>query len=126
MKAHLAGQRDLCIVGVAQELGLLLPESQGPLDQGRVVGVGRGRARDEGPVQLLPQRPVIMQAQLSVNALPYACVFSPKVFRSCLWNSVRRRLPAVCMLSHAGNSAIASELTTAYTQSSAPAGLLRQ
>ena len=55
--AHLAGQGDLCVVGVAQQLRLLLAQRQRPLDQRRVVGLPRGRARDIGPVQLLPQRP---------------------------------------------------------------------
>ena len=61
--AYLAGQGDLCIVGVAQQLRLLLPQHQRLLDEGRVVRVPRGRPRDEGPVQLLPQRPAVTLPQ---------------------------------------------------------------
>ena len=37
--AHLAGEGDLCIVGVAQQLSLLLAQSQCLLYQRRVVGL---------------------------------------------------------------------------------------
>ena len=39
LKVYLAGQGDLCVVGVAQQLRLLLPQHQRLLNERRVVGL---------------------------------------------------------------------------------------
>jgi hypothetical protein len=54
---HLAGQGDLGVVGVAQQLRLLVLERQSALDERRVVARARRCPRYVCAVELLPQRP---------------------------------------------------------------------
>lgn len=54
---HLAGQGDLGVVGVAQQLRLLPLQRQRALNQGRVVVLPGRRPRNERAVKLLAQRP---------------------------------------------------------------------
>lgn len=116
LEAYLAGKGDLCIVGVAQQLGLLLPQHQRLLDEGRVVGLPRGRARDEGPVQLLPQRPAIRQLT-GVSAVPCALSIAKGGFiTTCRENSAKRRLVQHKL---SGELSLAAGLTACSTVRSA-------